>query len=553
LLTVYLGGRAGTASSQAGAAAKAGAVEGERIIAINGVSVAGKPYEEVVATLIATRGSVELEVFDPTNPFASVATEETATRTEATASPTEISVARTKATAAAPTNVAPIDEATTTANEAATTSNVATPTAAATADAAATAAVPTTTAELDPKNPFFSPEKRGDANNHPTVGGNHPTVEGNAAVALAPAKTLSDDGNNGSSCSGGGGDSDSDDDPLPAPPSHTDAAGAAASSSAITPATHTTVAASREESSSGPLPQPPSVVCPGGCGAAVEPSVQKFCMGCGEPLGKLVANAKGGGGGGSGGAGTGGGSIGLLCAPSREWAELFGRYTAVDPQPGDLPSGWIKALDEDGDACFVDTTKEPPLETYIDPRGGSTIVPRPAFIEMGRSDGGVDGGSANYFDVAPACGSGAAAGSGQGHPGPWTVKPLVDGVFKSLDYKLVKPAAIPPWGRGHPEPNRYRDILPTESTRFKLKKLGSEVKTTYINANHVTGEAEWGARFIAAQGPTKGSVPSFVRMVWESNSRCIVMTTNLIEMGKVKCERYWSVNSVVLLFSCLAV
>ena len=109
-----------------------------------------------------------------------------------------------------------------------------------------------------------------------------------------------------------------------------------------------------------------------------------------------------------------------------------------------------------------------------------------------------------------------------------------------LAWKLPTSADIPPFGRGHPSPNRYKDILPTPSTRYHLKKLGGDNATTYINANWVKGEAEWPkVNYIAAQGPTTKTVPSFVRMIWESGCEIVVMTTNLIEGAKAKCERYW--------------
>jgi hypothetical protein len=108
------------------------------------------------------------------------------------------------------------------------------------------------------------------------------------------------------------------------------------------------------------------------------------------------------------------------------------------------------------------------------------------------------------IDVNNLGGEQAQPGVAEGHTteeevflGKWQVAPLQPGAFKTLDYKLSKPADIPPWGRGNPEPNRYEDILPTERTRFKLKKLGTDIKTTYINANEITA---LGACFIAAQG-----------------------------------------------------
>lgn len=55
--------------------------------------------------------------------------------------------------------------------------------------------------------------------------------------------------------------------------------------------------------------------------------------------------------------------------------------------------------------------------------------------------------------------------------------------------------------------------------------------STYINANWVKGEDAWDSTYIAAQGPTSRTVATFVRMLWETNVECIVMTTGLVEKG----------------------
>ena len=44
---------------------------------------------------------------------------------------------------------------------------------------------------------------------------------------------------------------------------------------------------------------------------------------------------------------------------------------------------------------------------------------------------------------------------------------------------------------------------------------------------------------IVVSGPVPETVPSFARMIWETGCQAIVMTTNLIEGTKRKCERYY--------------
>ena len=46
-------------------------------------------------------------------------------------------------------------------------------------------------------------------------------------------------------------------------------------------------------------------------------------------------------------------------------------------------------------------------------------------------------------------------------------------------------------------------------------------------------------KYICTQGPKENTIPHFWQMVWESNSRVIVMTTKLFENEKKKCDLYW--------------
>ncbi|XP_046582375.1 receptor-type tyrosine-protein phosphatase alpha-like [Haliotis rubra] len=87
------------------------------------------------------------------------------------------------------------------------------------------------------------------------------------------------------------------------------------------------------------------------------------------------------------------------------------------------------------------------------------------------------------------------------------------------------------------EKNRYKDVLPFDATRVPLE-IEEEDDSDYINASYIDGYRQ-GTRYVAAQGPSEETVDDFWRMVWKLNSTKIVMVTNLVEAGKVKCERYW--------------
>lgn len=82
--------------------------------------------------------------------------------------------------------------------------------------------------------------------------------------------------------------------------------------------------------------------------------------------------------------------------------------------------------------------------------------------------------------------------------------------------------------------DRYRDILPYDDTRVRLRR--SADNSDYINANYVTFPNEDDPLlFIASQGPTTQTVDDHWTMVWEQHVAVIVMVANLSEGGKSKC------------------
>ncbi|XP_025098111.1 receptor-type tyrosine-protein phosphatase delta-like isoform X2 [Pomacea canaliculata] len=86
--------------------------------------------------------------------------------------------------------------------------------------------------------------------------------------------------------------------------------------------------------------------------------------------------------------------------------------------------------------------------------------------------------------------------------------------------------------------NRYTNILPWDHTRVKLIPTDDEEGSDYINANYLPGYTHR-REFIAAQGPLPATIDDFWRMVWENRVCIIVMLTQCVEKGKVKCEKYW--------------
>nr|XP_054774882.1 receptor-type tyrosine-protein phosphatase beta-like [Lytechinus pictus] len=86
--------------------------------------------------------------------------------------------------------------------------------------------------------------------------------------------------------------------------------------------------------------------------------------------------------------------------------------------------------------------------------------------------------------------------------------------------------------------NRFTNILPYEHSRVKLAALADEPDSDYINANYMPGFNS-PREFIACQGPLPGTVDDVWRMIWEKNTSIVVMLTQLVEKGKIKCHQYW--------------
>uniref|UniRef100_A0A8C1ZYE0 protein-tyrosine-phosphatase n=1 Tax=Cyprinus carpio TaxID=7962 RepID=A0A8C1ZYE0_CYPCA len=85
---------------------------------------------------------------------------------------------------------------------------------------------------------------------------------------------------------------------------------------------------------------------------------------------------------------------------------------------------------------------------------------------------------------------------------------------------------------GNRSKNRYNNILPF---LFALRLKSISVS------------------YIATQGPLPGTKDDFWRMVWEQNVHSLVMVTQCVERGMVKCDRYWPVDSEPLYYGDVVV
>ena len=104
--------------------------------------------------------------------------------------------------------------------------------------------------------------------------------------------------------------------------------------------------------------------------------------------------------------------------------------------------------------------------------------------------------------------------------------------------------------------NRYKDILPFEHARVRLREA-HDGSCDYVNASHLSATRS-NKRYIASQGPlpatfevcvqsqfvqftgyTNVALQDFWSVIWEQDVRVIVMLTAESEGGQLKCHPYW--------------
>jgi len=86
--------------------------------------------------------------------------------------------------------------------------------------------------------------------------------------------------------------------------------------------------------------------------------------------------------------------------------------------------------------------------------------------------------------------------------------------------------------------NRYRDVLPAEHSRVKLRQINGP-GSDYINANFICHEKGAEPLYISCQAPVMHTIADHWRMIWEQKSSVVVMLTRLVENNRHKADKYW--------------
>ncbi|KAG5265094.1 hypothetical protein AALO_G00261350 [Alosa alosa] len=95
---------------------------------------------------------------------------------------------------------------------------------------------------------------------------------------------------------------------------------------------------------------------------------------------------------------------------------------------------------------------------------------------------------------------------------------------------------------------RHDSILSHERHRVRLHSLLADPNSDYVNANYIDIRInregyQRSNHYIATQGPKQDMIYDFWRMVWQENCFSIVMITKLVEVGRMKCCKYWPDDS----------
>lgn len=107
--------------------------------------------------------------------------------------------------------------------------------------------------------------------------------------------------------------------------------------------------------------------------------------------------------------------------------------------------------------------------------------------------------------------------------------------YSNIPQVTAKIDELPP---GAEIKNRYANVIPLPETRVPLANISNDPLTEYINASYVRGPKNATKYYIACQAPIESTVADFWRMIWEQQTKVIIMLTELVENDVEKCAEY---------------
>ncbi|KAK8740194.1 hypothetical protein OTU49_003096 [Cherax quadricarinatus] len=114
----------------------------------------------------------------------------------------------------------------------------------------------------------------------------------------------------------------------------------------------------------------------------------------------------------------------------------------------------------------------------------------------------------------------------------------IDGVYEEFGTIPVNMPKYDELPSGVEDKNRYANVIPVPETRVVLKLPKDSHNSEYINANYVRGARNESKYYIATQAPLDDTVADFWRMIWEQETKVVVMLTDFVEKGIDKCADY---------------
>ncbi|RKP10219.1 protein-tyrosine phosphatase-like protein, partial [Thamnocephalis sphaerospora] len=95
-------------------------------------------------------------------------------------------------------------------------------------------------------------------------------------------------------------------------------------------------------------------------------------------------------------------------------------------------------------------------------------------------------------------------------------------------------------GLQHPGSNRYCNVWPYDRNRVCLPAAPS-LDSDYINASRITASIQhtMAPNYVVCQGPMPTTFAAFWWMCWSEHANVVVMLTQQLEHGRLKCHVYW--------------